>query len=112
MVCLLSGSVTVSLIPLSPFALITAAPSSAAFFRYATTSALVLYLVARRFLTGRCLTLRRTGEIVHGPRRVQNLLGKTSHLWRGFVVVLVFRQILGHGDQLAADLIPLRQYDL
>ena len=63
-------------------------------------------------IVDRLLSLGDRREKIVRPGRVQQLLGKAA-LRRGrFEVVLVFGKILGHGDQLAADVVPRFQHRL
>src|SRR5579864_7682510 len=66
-----------------------------------------LELVALRvFLGGRLLANHVIDEVVVGSGGVQQLLGETALGGIGFEVVFIFGKIFGHGDELAADVVP------
>ena len=58
------------------------------------------------FLGGRFFSAGNIGEKIVGIRGVQKILGKTALRRGGLEVVLVFRKIFGHGDQLSSDVVP------
>ena len=58
------------------------------------------------FRSWRLLACRRIDEEVIRPGSVQELLGEAALGGGGFEVVFIFWEIFGHGDELAADVVP------
>ena len=78
------------------------------FFHVGDDGGFVFELLARRiFFGGRFLAVGQIGEEVTGGGGVNQALGESSGGGRGFAVVLVFGIVFGHGDEFAADFIPL-----
>src|SRR5256885_186609 len=64
------------------------------------------------FFGGRLLPQQGFREIVHGVRDVQQPLREAPHALHRPEVVFVLREILGHGNQLPANFVPLREHHL
>ena len=52
------------------------------------------------------------GEVIVGSGGVEKLFSEAALGRRGFEVVFVFGEIFGHGDELAADVVPGLENDL
>src|SRR4029077_4254756 len=52
------------------------------------------------------LSDHRIGEVVVGSGGVEKLVGEAALGGRGFEIVFVFGEIFGHGDELAAYVVP------
>ncbi len=59
------------------------------------------------FFRGRLLAQSRIGEEVIGVGGVEQLFGEGALGGRGLEVVFVFGKIFGHGDEFAADVVPV-----
>src|SRR5579872_95584 len=46
------------------------------------------------------------GEVIGGAGGMQELLGERAFGGRGLEIVFVFWEVLGHGDEFAADIVP------
>src|SRR5712692_295946 len=66
----------------------------------------------RIFFLGHRLAHGGIGEKIIGVGGVQKLLGKGALGGRGLVVVFVLGEVFGHGDELAADVVPGIEHDL
>ena len=89
-----------------------AAPSAKDFLHEGDHVGVGLELIAFGILVdGVFLPVTEIGEVIVGSGGVEQLLGETALGGSRLHVVLVFGEILGHVDELAADVVPAVEHD-